>query len=94
MKRHDWKSHLGRRGTQGASPSSPAKARAPEPFEPLTHEESRALLLAALDWLERETWVMLAMPDGPAKEQLQSEFRGRERSMLREYERLVRERED
>ena len=84
-----WKTRLIRQKRQPVTPSRPGKAIAPKPFESLPREQSRALLLVSLYWLEYEAWGILAMTDGPAKEQLRAELRGRHRAMLREYERLL-----
>jgi len=71
----------------------PAKAGTPKPFEPLTRQESAAILDETIEWLMDEARVTLAMPDGPSKERRKAEFRGRDKSIARDFQRLIREQE-
>lgn len=62
----------------------------PKPFQPLTRDESMAVLENAIHWLMDETSTMLAMPIGSKKEHCRAELLGRERTLSRDLERLVR----
>jgi hypothetical protein len=64
-----------------------------KPFRPLTHQESIAVLDSATHWLIGETKTMLDMPDGPCKERLYAELRARDRSLTRDFLRLVKDQE-
>ena len=60
-------------------------------FEPLTHEQSVAVLEDSIQWLIDEARATMAMPSGLAKERRKAELRGRDKSMARDFARLVRE---
>ena len=62
----------------------------PKPFQPLTRDESMAVLEYAIHWLMDETRTMLAMPVGSKKEHCRAELLGRQRTLSRDLERLVR----
>jgi hypothetical protein len=68
----------------------PANARTLKPFQPLTHDESIAVLDDTIQWLVDETRAMFAMPNGPSKERRWAELQARDKSMRRDFERLVR----
>jgi hypothetical protein len=72
----------------------PVAVRGPKPFRSLTHDESLAILEDAIEWLVDEAKTTLAMPNGPGKNRLRAELRGRHESMIRDFARLVREQED
>ena len=76
-----------------AAPHVPDQARMPTGFQALTREEFTALLNNAIRWLLDETRAVRAMPNGPCKERRWAELRARDRSMARDFERLVRERQ-
>ena len=85
-----WERHRARRWTIIAAPS--AKERAPKPFQPLTRDESIAILDDTVQWLIDEVRVTFLMADGPSKERRQAELRGRDRSIARDFHRLIRDR--
>ncbi len=85
-----WERHRARRWTIIATP--PAKERAPKPFQPLTRDESIAILDDTVQWLIDEVRVTFLMADGPLKERRQAELRGRDRSIARDFYRLIRDR--
>jgi hypothetical protein len=68
----------------------PAEPGTPKPFEPLTLDESIAVLDDAVQWLVDETWAALALPDGPSKDLRLAELRARNKSMVRDFERLIK----
>ncbi len=88
-----WERHRAQRWTLTAAVSLPAKARTPKPFQPLTNDQSIAVLEDAIQWLIDEARTMHAMPDGPSKEGRRAELRARDKSMARDFARLMRERE-
>jgi hypothetical protein len=88
-----WERHRSQRWALTNAVPLPAKARMPNPFQPLTHDQSIAVLEDAIQWLIDETRTMYAMPDGPAKLRRRAELRGRDRSMARDFARLAREQE-
>ena len=73
--------------------SLPAKAKTPKPFQPLTRQESIAILGDTIQWLMDEAGATLAMPDGSLKEWRESELRARDKSIARDFQRLVRDQE-
>jgi len=86
-----WERHRAQRWAPTAGARLPVEAKTPKPFQPLTHDESIAVLDDAVRWLMDETRTALAMPNGPAKERHWAELRARNKSMARDFERLVRE---
>lgn len=86
-----WERHRARRWAPTAALPVPVKARTPKPFQPLTPQESIAVLDNAIQWLLDEARTTLAMPDDPSKERRWAELQARDRSMARDYKRLVRE---
>ena len=85
-----WERHRAQRWTLTAAVPLPRKARMPEPFQPLTNDESVAVLEDAFQWLIDETRTMYAMPDGPAKLRRWAELRGRDTSMAHDLARLMK----
>ena len=69
----------------------PGQARTPTRLPALTRDEFTALLDNAIQWVIDETKAVRAMPNGPSKERRWAELRARDRSMARDFERLVRE---
>ncbi len=67
-----------------------AKIALPKPFQPLTHNQSIAVLDDTIQWLLDEARTTLAMPDGPAKQQRWAELEGRDQSLVRDFQRLMR----
>ena len=86
-----WERHRAHRWAVNAS--LPAKARRSKPFQPLTRQESIAILDDTIEWLMDEAQVTLEMPDGPAKERRKAELRARDKSIARDFQRLIREQE-
>jgi hypothetical protein len=74
---------------RGALPF-PNKPGTPQRFQPLTKKESKAILEDAIVWLMVEARIVLAMPNGTAKERCKAELRARGKSLARDYDRLVR----
>ena len=72
----------------------PVAVRGPKPFRSLTQDESVAILEDAIEWLVDEAKSTMAMPNGPGKDRLRAELRGRHESMIRDFARLVREQEN
>lgn len=68
----------------------PAKARTPKPFQPLTRQESIAILDDTIQWLVDEARATLVMPDGPSKERRKAELRARDKFIARDFQRLIR----
>jgi len=87
-----WERHRAQRWAVTAAP--PAKARTPKPFQPLTHQQSMAILHDTLQWLMYEARVTFLMDDGPSKERRKAELRARDKSIVRDFQRLIREQED
>ena len=83
-----WERHRARRWAGTAAPL--AKTRAPKPFKPLTPNESIAVLDDTIHWLMDEARATFLMSDGPAKERRMAELRGRDRSIARDFKRLIR----
>jgi hypothetical protein len=74
-------------------PRPPLVVRTRQPFQPLTRDESIAVLDDALQWLMDEMRSTLEMPEGPAKARRWGELRARDKSMAQDFRRLVREQE-
>ncbi len=68
--------------------SQPVGAKALEPFQPLTRDESIAILDEAIQWVLDETRTTLAMPDCPFKNQRLAELQARDQSMDQDFQRL------
>ena len=75
-----WERHRAQRWSVTAS--RPAKARPPRPFQPLTRDESIAVLNDAVEWLMDEARTTLLMPEGQAKELRKAE-------LVRDFHRLI-----
>jgi len=86
-----WERHRAQRWTVTAALS--AKARIPKPFQPLTRDESIAILDDAIQWLIDEARATLLMSDGPLKKRREAELRARDKSMARDFQRLIRQQE-
>ena len=67
------------------------KPRRPKPFQPLTRDESIAVLEDAIQWLINEAKGTFALPKGPYKELREAELRARDNSLARDFARLVRQ---
>jgi hypothetical protein len=76
-----------------AAPTPPIKARTPKPFQPLTHGESIATLWDAIQWLIDETRTTYTLPNGPFKMRRYAELQARDKSLARDFARLVRKQE-
>jgi len=86
-----WERHRSQRWATRAVP--PTKVRTPRPFQPLTRDESIAILDDTIQWLMDEARVTFIMPDGAPKERRTAELRGRHKSIARDFHRLIREQE-
>jgi hypothetical protein len=86
-----WERHRGRRWATTVRPST--NGRTPRPFQPLTRQQSIAILDDTIEWLIDEAKVTLLMPDGASKERRRAELRARDKSIARDFRRLVREQE-
>jgi len=86
-----WERHRAQRWA--ATAALPAKARRPKPFQPLTGQESIAILGDTIQWLMDEARATLMMPDGAWKERRGAELRARDKSIARDFQRLIREQE-
>ena len=84
-----WQRHRAQRCA--ATPAPTAKATTPKPFEPLTHDQSIAILDDAIQWLTDELRATRAMPYGPLKTRREAELRARDKSMAADFQRLIRE---
>ena len=71
----------------------PIEGRSPKPFQPLTPEESVEILEHAIQWLIAEASATVALPNGPSKHRRKAELRARDKSMARDFARLMRERQ-
>ncbi len=69
----------------------PIEGRGPKPFQPLTPDESVEILQQAIQWLIAEASATAAKPNGPSKDRRKAELRARDKSMARDFARLVRE---
>ncbi|HTL57132.1 MAG TPA: hypothetical protein VL361_15730 [Candidatus Limnocylindrales bacterium] len=83
-----WERHRAQRWAGTAA--LPAKARKPKPFQPLTRQESIAILDDTIEWLMDEARTTMAMPDGPSNERRKAELRARDKSIARDFQRLIR----
>ena len=70
--------------------SQPARAKPPKPFQPLTRDESIAILDDAIEWLRDEIRTTLTMPDCPFKNLRLAELEARDQSMNQDFQRLRR----
>jgi hypothetical protein len=86
-----WKPKRAQRWAITAAP--PAMRRTPSPFQSLTRDESIAILDDAVQWLTDEASATMLMPDSPSKERRKAELCGRDNSMVRDFQRLVRNQE-
>ncbi len=83
-----WERHRARRWAIAAVPS--CKERAPKPFRPLTRDESIAILDDTIQWLVDEASAISSMSEGASKERRLAELRGRDKSIARDLQRLIR----
>ena len=88
-----WERYRAQRWALTASARLPVAARTPKPFQPLTRDESIALLDDAIEWLIDETRATLALPNGPSKVRRWAELRARDKCMARDFKRLARQQE-
>ena len=86
-----WERNRAQRWATRAVP--PLKVRTPTPFQPLTRDESIAILDDTIHWLVDEARATFIMPDGASKERRRAELRARDKSIARDFQRLVREQE-
>ena len=86
-----WERYRAQRWVPTAGTRLPVEATTPKPYQRLTRDESIAVLDDAVQWLLDETRTALAMPDGSAKARRLVELWARDRSMARDFGRLVRE---
>ena len=86
-----WERHRSQRWATRAV--SPLKVRTPKPFQPLTRDESIAILDDTIQWLMVEVRATFIMPDGASKERRRAELRARDKSIARDFQRLIREQE-
>ena len=86
-----WERYRAQRWAPTAGARLPLEGKTPKPFQPLTHEESRAVLEDATQWLIDQTRTMLTMPDGLAKERRWAELRARHKSLVLDSLRLARD---
>ncbi len=86
-----WERHRAQRWAGTAA--LPSKARTPKPFQPLTRQESIAILDDTIEWFMDEARATLVMPDGRSKERRKAELRSRDKSIARDFQRLIREQE-
>ena len=82
-----WERHRGQ--PWGATPVPSGKAATPKPFQPLTPQESIAIVADAIHWLRDEDRACAVMPDGPFKERRRAELRARDKSLARDLDRLI-----
>jgi hypothetical protein len=66
-------------------------AKAPRPFQPLTPQESVAILGDTIQWLIDESRATILMSEGPSKERRQAELLARDKSTARDFQRLMRQ---
>ena len=86
-----WERHRARRWALTDVVPLPVKAGTPQPFVPLTRDESIEVLDDAIQWVFDETRAVMAMPDSPAKERRWAELVARDKSLARDFLRLARE---
>ena len=89
-----WERHRRQRWAPIAGAHRSGEARTPKPFQPLTHEESIAVLEHANQWLIDEARATVVLLNGPDRERRQTELWARYKSMTRDYARLARKQED
>ena len=87
-----WGRHRAQRWAGTAA--QPAKARTLKPFQPLTRQQSIAILHDTIEWLMDEARATSVMPEGRSKERRKAELRARDKSIARDFQRLIREQED
>ncbi len=83
-----WERHRARGWAVTAAPSTREATR--KPFQPLTRDESIAILDDTIQWLMDETRATFFMSEGPSKERRQTELQGREKSIAQDFQRLIR----
>jgi hypothetical protein len=88
-----WEHYRAQRRVLMGPRSGPVEPTRPKPFQPLTHDQSVAILDDAVQWLIDQAKANMAMPTGPSKDRRRAELRGRHESMVREFSRLVRKQE-
>lgn len=86
-----WERHRAQRWSVTAA--RPTKATPPKPFQPLTRDQSIAVLNDAIDWLIDEARATLLMFEGPSKERRKAELRARDQSLARDLQRLIKQHE-
>jgi len=85
-----WNRRRRKRWARTIGTHDPVEPNPPQPFQALTHAESKAVVEDAILWLFQETRAVLEMPDGLAKSRRSAELRARDKSIWRDYERLLR----
>ena len=88
-----WERHRAQRWAATADARRSGEARTPKPFEPLTHEESIAVLEHANQWLIDEARATAVLLNGPYRERRKAELWARYKSMTRDYARLMSKQE-
>jgi len=86
-----WERYRPQRWGPTAGARLPVETIALKPFQPLTRDESIAVLDDAIQWLIDETKSTLAMPNSPSKLRRWAELRARDRCMARDFKRLLKE---
>jgi hypothetical protein len=86
-----WERHRAQRWSTTAALR--AKATPPRRFQPLTRNESIAILDDAIQWLMDEARTTLSMSEGTSKRRREAELRAREKSIARDFQRLIRQQE-
>ena len=86
-----WERYRAQRWAATAPPAP--KAETPKPFQPLTRDESIAILDDTIQWLMDEARATFIMHDGPSKDRRQAELRARDKSIARDFRRLIRKQE-
>ena len=89
-----WERYWAQRRAPSIDSAPPVETRKPKPFQPVTRDESIANLDDAIAWLQDETRDVLAMPEGLSKARRRAELRGRDKAMVREFERFVKKQRD
>ncbi len=84
-----WARHRARRWAVTATPWT--REKAPKVFQPLTRDQSIAILDDTIQWVIDEARAAFFMPDGPLKERRLAELRARDKSIARDFHRLIRE---
>src|SRR3974377_601367 len=83
-----WERHRARRWALTDVVPLPVKTSTPQPFVPLTRDESIEVLDDSIQWVLDEARATMAMPDGPAKERRWAELVARDKSLVRDFLRL------